>query len=1386
VIGLMMPDYPWKRFWCPRDGSFRVDSDEFLLDPQEELGTITNPQAKPLEALASTHFLGLLGEAGSGKTQTLKSEYAAVAGNFAKAGDESTFLSLRDIGNGADLDRAVFDAGWFKAWLQGDRTLHLFLDALDEASAFYPQVASRLLNRLSDLPLRRLFVRMTCRTASWPRVFDTELRGLLEKASLGDESYAVLELLPLRRRDVESAAATEGLDAVDFVTETVKKGVVALASRPLTLRFLLASYKGTNSLPSSMLALYKTGCSILAFDANDARRDTGTTGNLDSDQRLSIAERIAAITMLANRQAIWTGLSSERPSGDVSLEDIRGIELFDGRRLEVSDSVTGEVVGTALFTLRGESRSGWSHQTFGEFLAARYLARHELTTSQIRSLICTPNDSAGTVRPQLGGVAAWLASMREDIQSVILKSDPAVLLLSDSATLNSEVRRRLIAGLLQKFENAELVDREGTLFRLYAKLSYPGMAEQIREAVSAPKFGLVAKREAIAMARACELGGLSGFFADLALDGAAPIQLRKSAALTVADADDSPSKLRLAPLAAGLPEDTDDELKGAALRALWPTVVAVQEILPYLTRRKQPNHFGLYELFLLSLADKVPAQDIPLLLRWISGLDQTYSLSYSFGQLASRILHRAWDHADAPNVMTELPGALRSTNRLHFQESKTDWGKPTARCRLLVDRLVKSFESRQDAREGWPWGLGIPDPSDFEWMLARLCEDAVKRQPIWLELLGHTFGFDDARKADALLEAAQHSGTLAAEFEWCLGSVDLGSTRAERDRSTWLEREKWKELRESRQKDGKLEIIKLLESSERGEQEVWVRVPTALAITPEGHEPGGFPPIDLASTHGWLSADLGTRERILRAAEGFLRGVDPKTSEWLGKNRWSSDISAGIAGFGLLQRESPESLLGLSVEIWERWAPTIVTFPFLGQKPAAATLRRTAYANAPNAVLDTLATAIDAEDKERGWTFATEHVDDFWDDRLASLLISKLQRPGLKDGTFENLIRKLLEHGNEVAQQVAVKVIADAPSAEPTERRKVISVTVMLFAKDAHGTWLLIRPVLETNQEFAREFFVELARDGRPDHVKLFEGLEEPQAAELYLRLAELFPHSEDRLVNGFVGPDDEGRMFRDSLLGWLEGRGTRAACDAISSIAERLPHLPWFKWVSLEANQARRRNAPNWPDPADILKIATDTSRRLVRDAADLLEVVAETLTKLETELQGEIPAARQLWDKNASTSLYWPWPESDISDYVKGYLDRELHDRGVVANREVQIHRRERTDVHVDAVVDRNGGSPDVVTAIIEVKGCWNSELLTAIGDQLVGKYLTNNRCSHGIYLVFWFDCDAWDLGDPRAKGRPRFASLDELRSLLDRQAAEQRGFSIRSLVLDARLKR
>jgi hypothetical protein len=73
-----------------------------------------------------------------------------------------------------------------------------------------------------------------------------------------------------------------------------------------------------------------------------------------------------------------------------------------------------------------------------------------------------------------------------------------------------------------------------------------------------------------------------------------------------------------------------------------------------------------------------------------------------------------------------------------------------------------------------------------------------------------------------------------------------------------------------------------------------------------------------------------------------------------------------------------------------------------------------------------------------------------------------------------------------------------------------------------------------------------------------------------------------------------------------------------------------------------------------------------------------------------------------------------------------------------------------------------------------------------QLVDRYLKDNDCKHGIYLVGWFLCGKWSKRDPGRRSL-KLKTLMGLTNYLTRQAKQlsSAGLQIRALVLDASLR-
>jgi predicted NACHT family NTPase len=316
--------YDWKRFWCPRSSQINLGDHGYLTDPESEWGKHYNPELVGLEAISDVPCLVLLGEPGIGKSKTIEKEHKRISDAY---GEMPLVLNLHAYGSEDRLVRELFENQQFRNWVQGDHRLHIFLDSLDECLLRIENVTKLLAEEFKQYQDKtdRLFFRIVCRTAVWQSTFEEQLQQIW-----GKDQVKIYELAPLRWKDVRHAAEREEIEDPDiFLQEIWNKNIIPLAIKPITLRFLIKIYRSDSQFPENqtLCDLYLKGCRILCDEEDDADpRRPGHKENLDLDQRLIIAARIAAVTVFANRDAVWMG----RESGQIPDDDVLRRELAQG------------------------------------------------------------------------------------------------------------------------------------------------------------------------------------------------------------------------------------------------------------------------------------------------------------------------------------------------------------------------------------------------------------------------------------------------------------------------------------------------------------------------------------------------------------------------------------------------------------------------------------------------------------------------------------------------------------------------------------------------------------------------------------------------------------------------------------------------------------------------------------------------------------------------------------------------------------------------------------------------------------------------------------------------------------------------------------------------
>ncbi len=1384
--------YDWKRFWCPRGGHIDLLDRGFLVDPEGDLAKYYPSDVVPFESIAHFPCLGLLGTPGMGKSKTL--DHLARENALGDSRDEVMRVDLREFQTDQRLVQKVFASPKMEQWRKGSHTLHLFFDSLDEALLRIDNIAAVLSSELRELPAERLRLRIACRAADWPNGLETTVRSIW-----GEDQVGVFVLAPLRRADVVVAAKSNGIDDSEgFLHEVGLLGVAPFANRPVTLQFLMNSFKRRGCLPASRAELYREGCRCLC-EPSESRRDAKALGKLTSRQCVEIASRLAAVTVFSGRFAIWTGPDDgDVPDEDVLLIRVAGGKEGNGPTETAADAeAIRETLDTGLFSSRGINRSGWEHQTYAEFLAAHYLHAHQVPLAASLRLLVHP-DGSGKIVPQLRETAAWLAGLDPSVFRAFAQTDPETLLRGDLAGATTEDRAELVRQLLAAFDAGDLLE-DHNLWQYYELLACPTLPEILRPYLRDAPKAPAARLAAIEIARACRVTALQSDLVGTALDTSAPHRVRVRAASAAGEIGDASARGALKRiLTETADDDPDDGLKAAALKACWPDQMTAQELLAVLTPPKDSHLIGAYFVFLRSdIAATVREQDLTVALLWATAHLPGDADLNPLTKLALGIVERAIDHLDQAGIPDLVAQALAA-----------QWPF-LPRSGWVVERLRSSAEARRLVApsmvplvaKGQHAALTLLEACalsscDVPWLLSELTGTRPESElQVLCSVIVWILDPNDVDIVDAVHHACESNPLLRAAIRPRIEAVPLGSAQAE-------EMKEWHRLQEPRAR------------APEGPEDT----PDARSI--EGHlnkhGDNAFPHIWDADWRarqslrtaellvGWSTLDQGLRARVLEAAYRYL--ADYRTTDetaWWRQGQFPWYALAAYDALCLLYVEGPALFAALPEEAWAVWAWVAVSgLPndSAGQQ-VHERIVESAYRKAPDTVIRVLGEVLDGENERHGTIFVFQQFGGLWDDRIADVVRGKLSIGDLKLGSFQALLSKLLEMGDVAARARAELIVTGEIPASGQKRYEAVVAAKELIRHNADAAWHLVWPLLQRDREFGMAVLGGVAYGLLPGEPGLTGKLSEDQIADILIWL----PFDKTDRCDGrgeFVTPASALRTWSEHLPGYLADRGTIDACRAIQRVMAARPELDWLKWYLRNAQELARRNTWIPIPPEDLMQMVSSPSARWIRNGNDLTEVVVESLSRLQDLLQGETPASIDLWNEigrerddgaKERRRVFRPKDEPCLSDYIKRHLDRDLRDRGVIVNREVEIRRSfgaspgEETDIHVNVAV--RGAEPntlDKVTVIIEVKGSWNRDLGHAMRTQLVDRYMRDNECRHGVYVVGWFGCQQWDPEDDRRKRAPKI-SIDDARRQFEAQAADlsTNGIVVRAVVLNTALR-
>jgi len=380
-----------------------------------------------------------------------------------------------------------------------------------------------------------------------------------------------------------------------------------------------------------------------------------------------------------------------------------------------------------------------------------------------------------------------------------------------------------------------------------------------------------------------------------------------------------------------------------------------------------------------------------------------------------------------------------------------------------------------------------------------------------------------------------------------------------------------------------------LDKFEAGDFNSWWELNLQLGLTPYSRYVDELE-FDLRKMPGWKEATDHTRSRIIEAAKHYVIKGEPRNDEWLGMRTIFRPAFSGYRALYLLFHESPEFVKQVPINVWQKWAAIVVSYPlnsFGGDEMIAHQLLATAvYSSAPDEVINAVLTRIDADNKRGESFYFHQRLEACWDIKFKDALRYKLNDNTLKTSSWGAILDELLEQEDAPSQKIAQDVLSSFVAGQSNKEHALIAAAGLMQYGKGDGWWPFVWEAIKRDSAFGQILVESVC-----SRTNLTGSLKEDEASEFYLWLVKVFPPADDpKLPTGHafaVTTRMEITKFRNSFLNDLKKRGTPESLAALEKIAATSPELEkQLHWTLIEARQNVRRHTWRPQTPSTLLTL--------------------------------------------------------------------------------------------------------------------------------------------------------------------------------------------------------
>ncbi len=1402
---------PWKRHWVPVGGSVdRGWQGDWFYRP------VDGGSVETMDLLEAPRLLILVGNPSTGKSNELELLEQTLRAKEA----HSNVLLLRATSLGGSASSFISNTPVWRDLQDAAKPLTLLVDGIDEALAANPHLMDELmqfaeLNHHSNLRL------VFClRSGAWDgRRFQSVFKAWETTAE-----RAVLELCPLRLEDVNLVFAEAKLgDPQPFLEWLGDNNLGPTARIAQLLAPLIDAWKSGESQALSVHDLRDQQITRLLQE--DPRRTTrpGHPPAIAATKLEALAELIAVHALLSGTmQFSFTGESSD---GSANMElaqfldpPLDGAWKCNGTEFHFGQAELEHLLDRPLFrrisSVDQPPSFAFDHHSFTERLAARCFARQPV--NHLLQVLCTPEGNR--VAPQMEALAAALAPANPHLTEWLLERQPEILLRSDGSAYGPPFRASVVKATLEQIEASD-ENRRLERTQIDSGFACEEVALTLISFIKDENYKFLTRDAALLIAERCPDEVLSAPLLALFDDAPTKRHLRSAALdawLAFARRAVDEQKEIMWEIARGSKGTNRAHDRADALRVLLAAGVLVRDIIAEIPRPDESLIGSLQMLIDYELPKRVSTDDLPACFIYLEEVGPGRYGEIREEQLGDVVYRLSLHNLSNPDLAKTFADHWWVIDRKFNVYLKAELGStlkeipPQSRRNLLAALL----DSPQRPDPDYVWHLPLQD-GDLEWLVSSLPPEGDPRRPIWLKVVERFWSGEieggvpgwlvDAYNAEAsdfrgIFPKPTRNRTLAKTIlRWRKANQLRSERRSQRLKVRLEKREKW-----TRAKFNDFIQNEFARAPVSG----WVRfAKLAWATLPGDQAYAGEFESTIINSPGWKALSTSGRQAAKKAARMFLLS---ECSEG-GPSAQTNWTEAAYQAISLLRDRFVEDQ-ELLIAVKEKWIAATV-YHVTNEKDYHQNLIKLAKSISADQIRSHMILRVKICLNTPNSFFPLRAFKTAWDSEdssaLTNLIISSLRKVPKRLNSREHSrrtkthLRKMKQKNYDLSRsQGYVDVFHYLADVDPESAERLIGKLAeqrIKLVEEPHGAVpvLLIHGLLRLPHLWPR-IWPRLTRYSQPTLQKVFDklivqldrrdyyengwlgNLEPICAVHLYQLYCGVFSDVPTEVYNdheGYLTILDHRYDFERAIWNHLISLGSVQGIQLLLKTVSGKNRRHSLRWHLRDARLVEAKNAWKPPNASVISRWLITSDAVLVRNESDLKGAVLASLQRYQEHLHAQGLVVPNCWERLDQTR-FRPSYEEDLSLRIADYLKTDLGRVIVTREAEVRIDTRKgRTDIEVSTVV---GGHP--LTVIIEHKRAHNREVLTAMSEQLVERYLKPRGLASGIYLISWFEGS--NRSDALYRNSLGVTSTEEAEALLEAQAdelQESEGVDVGILVLN-----